>query len=298
LSAVPFHSSHFALRYDDLTQHGHLKQSALQLVLGQICFGVLWVRHPLYDTRLKGIVPIMSRLLLEAEAMPVSFAAPVEGRGRLELAHERAADGNVSALFMNSYGEVWGPRSSRQPDGSRARSKTEPREHALIGRAFGEHVFTKPFAKPGQRKVLAFDVPGQPSIPSVLHRRVSLRDTTALPEEAEWLDAEFTPDDSAIVFGLTHTDANQHVNSLVYGRVFEEAVLRRLSKHGHNSGLLGRRIELNYRKPSFAGDRMMCMLRCYVWHGELGATGYLAPEGEPIERAHCSFDLRMRRHAP
>jgi hypothetical protein len=289
LSEAPFHSAHFDLRYDDLTQHGHIKQSALQLVLGRIGFAELWARHPLYDTRRQGILPIMSRLVLEAEAVPVSFSAPVEGRGRLELAHERAADGSVSALFMNSYGEMWGPRSSRQrqaPPGGK-------REHVLIGRAFGEHVFTRPFAKAGQRKVLAFDVPGQPAVPSQLHARIRPEQTCALPDGARWLDEAFTLDEAPIVFGLTHTDANQHVNSLVYGRVFEEAALRRLAKHGHTN-LLGKRIELNYRKPCFAGDRKICVLRSYLLDDMFGATGYLASEGDPLERAHCSFDLQLR----
>jgi hypothetical protein len=295
LSEAPFHSAQFELRYDDLTQHGHIKQSALQLVLGRVGFEKLWTRHPLYDTRRQGILPIMSRMVLEAEAVPVSFSAPVEGRGRIELAHERAADGSVRALFMNSYGELWGPRSSR---GSGAPPPiAAAREQVLIGRAFGEHVFTRPFAKPGKRKVLAFDVPGQPSVPERLHARVRAEQTCALPAGASWLDDAFTPDAAPIVFGLTHTDANQHVNSLVYARVFEEAALRRLAERGH-SGLLGRRIELNYRKPCFAGERMLCVLRSYSCDGAFGATGFLAAEGEALENARCSFDLRLRRVGP
>jgi hypothetical protein len=299
LSEAPFHSAQFELRYDDLTQHGHIKQSALQLVLGRVGFELLWTRHPLYDTRLQGIVPIMSRMVLEAEPVPVSFSGPVEGRGRIELAHEPAADGGVHALFMNSYGELWGPRSQRRREpagdaGARPASLNREREHVLIGRAFGEHVFTKPFAKPGNRKVLSFDVPGHPSVPSQRHARVRAEETCALPDGAEWLDNAFQLDAAPIVFGLTHTDANQHVNSLVYSRVFEEAALRRLAEHGQR-GLLGCRIELNYRKPCFAGDRMLCSLRSYARHGEFGATGFLAAQGDGLERSHCSFDLRLRR---
>ncbi|HEY2736341.1 MAG TPA: hotdog domain-containing protein, partial [Polyangiales bacterium] len=101
----------------------------------------------------------------------------------------------------------------------------------------------------------------------------------------------FVVDECPIQFGLTHTDANQHVNSLVYARLFEEAALRRLHALGEGTALLGRRIELNYRKPCFAGDRMRFAVRSYRRQGELGATGFLAPEGAGIERAHCSFDL-------
>jgi hypothetical protein len=294
LSEAPFHSAQFELRYDDLTQHGHIKQSALQLVLGRVGFELLWTRHPLYDTRLQGIVPILSRMVLEAEPVPVSFSAPVEGRGRIELAHEAAADGGVQALFMNSFGELWGPRSQRGSGGARPTPLHREREHVLIGRAFGQHVFTKPFAKPGKRKVLSFDVPGQPSVPSQRYARVRAEETCALPEGAEWLDHSFKLDETPIVFGLMHTDANQHVNSLVYNRVFEEAALRRLAEHGQRA-LLGCRIELNYRKPCFAGDRMFCSLRSYTRGGEFGATGFLAADGDGLERSHCSFDLRLRR---
>jgi hypothetical protein len=293
LSEAPFHSAQFELRYDDLTQHGHIKQSALQLVLGRVAFERLWTRHPLYDTRLQGIIPILSRLVLEAEPVPVSFSAPVEGRGRIELAHEAAGDGSVQALFMNAYGEMWGPRSQRGSGAARPTQPNAAREHVLIGRAFGEHVFTKPFAPAGKRKVLSFDAPGQPSVPSQRHARVRSEQTCALPDGAEWLDPAFQLDAAPIVFGLTHTDANQHVNSLVYSRVFEEAALRRLAEHGH-SKLLGCRIELNYRKPCFAGDRMVCSLRSYKRRGEFGATGFLAAAGDGLERSHCSFDLRLR----
>ncbi|HEX4353188.1 MAG TPA: hypothetical protein VHZ95_09745, partial [Polyangiales bacterium] len=93
--------------------------------------------------------------------------------------------------------------------------------------------------------------------------------------------------------GLTHTDANQHVNSLVYARVFEEATLRRFHALGERAALLGCRLELNYRKPCFAGDRMFSSLRSYRRQGALGATGFLAPEGAGIDRAHCTFDLRL-----
>ena len=49
-----------------------------------------------------------------------------------------------------------------------------------------------------------------------------------LPAGATALDGALTPDDTATVFGLDHTDSNQHVNSLVYPRLLVEATLRRL----------------------------------------------------------------------
>jgi hypothetical protein len=297
-------------RYDDLTQHGHIKLSALPLVLNRVCFDKIWTRHPLFETRRQGVFPILSRLVLEADPVPVSFTAPLDGRGRIQLAHERDVDNNVSALFMNTYGEIWGLRSRRQAGSESHRYQSArpsvqgdrttfaapaAREQVRVGRAFGEHVLTKPFGPATERKLLRFDVPGQPTVPSAVHTRISTLEAVALPVAAQPLDADFIADDAAWVFGLTHTDANQHVNSLVYVRCFEEAALRRLAQHGHDLDLLGKRIEINYRKPCFAGDRMICMLRSYACDGELGATGYLAPQGVGKERAHCSFRLQLRK---
>jgi hypothetical protein len=286
---VPLHALPFEIRYDDLTQHGHIKQVALPLVLGRVCFGELWTRHPLFETRKQGIAPILSRLVLEADAVAVSFSAPLEGRGRIEVAHETAADGAVSALMMNAYGEIWGMPSRR---GGALRSAE--RQPIRVGRAFGEHVLTKPYGAPSERKVLSFDVPGQPSVPNARYRRVRALETASLPAHAEALDPSFRVDLAPITFGLTHTDVNQHVNSLVYARVFEEAALRRCAEHGHNQGLLAQRLELNYRKPCFAGESMQCVLQSYLYEGQPGAIGYLAPAGTPAERAHCSFRLQFR----
>jgi hypothetical protein len=297
------HSAQFELRYEDLTQHGHIKLSSLPLVLGRVCFDKIWARHPLFESRRQGVFPILSRLVLEADEVPVSFTALLEGRGRMQLAHERKLDDQVSALFMNAYGEIWARRSRRRPGSeSHRHASSAPdadqaapaqRELVRVGRAFGEHVFTKPFGPPAERKMLRFEVPGQLEVPSAVHTRSPIR-AGAVPEAGQALDAALLPDDAAWVFGLTHTDANQHVNSLVYVRLFEEAVLRRLARHTTSKSLLARRIDLNYRKPCFAGERMVCMLRSYVAEGEFGATGYLAPHGVGPERAHCSFQLQVR----
>ena len=61
-------------------------------------------------------------------------------------------------------------------------------------------------------------------------------------------------DPTPLPLGLAHTDANQHVNSLVYPRLFEEAVLRRLATLGKPTALLTRRAEVAFRKPAFAGE--------------------------------------------
>jgi hypothetical protein len=282
-------TAQFNIRYDDLTQHAHVKQVTLPMVLSRVCFDSLWAHHPLFETRKQGIVPILSRLVLESEPIAVSFGAPLEGRGRIEVAHEPAADGGVAALFMNGFADIYALPSRRNPQVSAA-----TRQLVRIGRAFGEHVLTKPFGPPSERKVLRFDVPGQPAVPEAHHQRLRVEDNARLPDGAEPLDLALGPDEAPWSFGLIHTDLNQHVNSLVYARMFEEAAVRRAARHGHNQGLIAHKLSLCYRKPSFAGETLTCMLQGYLHEGAFGAIGYLAPAGAPPERAHCSFQLQFR----
>jgi hypothetical protein len=307
-STEPPVSAPFDLRYDDLTQHGHIKLSTLHLVLGRVCFDKVWTRHPLFETRRQGVFPILSRMVLEADPVAVSFTAPLDGRGRVEVAHERDAQGQVSALFLNAYGEIWGLRSRRQPGseshrvqsdraagaGSARSSAPLAREPVRVGRAFGEHVLTKPFGPAAERKTLRLEVPGQAAIPAALHTRLPVAEALVLPASAQPLDADFEPDTAPWVFGLVHTDANQHVNSLVYVRAIEEAAVRRLTRHGQPARAIGTRIEINYRKPCFAGETLHCMLRSALGTDGYTVSGYLVADGAPPERAHCSFRLLLR----
>ena len=82
-----------------------------------------------------------------------------------------------------------------------------------------------------------------------------------------------------------HTDGNQHVNSLVYPRIFEELALRR---HG-DPKILARAIELRWRKPFFAGDRATVALSI---EGD-SAVGTFAPAASP-DRASCVIAMTLR----
>jgi hypothetical protein len=87
------------------------------------------------------------------------------------------------------------------------------------------------------------------------------------------------------------------VNSLVYPRMFEEAALRRLAARGRPTAVLGRAVEIAYRKPCFAGQRMRIWLRAYVRRGEHGAVGTFVPEGEPAARPHAVLRLELSEEA-
>ncbi len=126
-----------------------------------------------------------------------------------------------------------------------------------MGRIFAEHVLTRPFASPAERKVTRLDAPGIPPVPEDEH---VLESTEALVESADGPLEEA----GDFVFGALHTDSNQHVNSLVYPRVFEELVTRRLVQDARVPSaekLSARAIELRWRRPFFAGERATIAMR-------------------------------------
>ena len=90
-----------------------------------------------------------------------------------------------------------------------------------------------------------------------------------------------------LTFGLVHTDSNMHVNSLVYLRLFEEAALRRFAELGRGVNVLGRTMDIVYRKPCFAGQTMHVVQRAFEVGQRLGVVAILvdgAPPTHPAEQ--------------
>ena len=94
------------------------------------------------------------------------------------------------------------------------------------------------------------------------------------------------------MFSLDQTDSNQHVNSLVYIRIFGDAVNRRLASAWpagrppakEYRPLSGRTkaVDIAYRKPCFAGDRVRAKLRLFETSEGLGAAGLVeGVDGKP-----------------
>jgi len=77
-----------------------------------------------------------------------------------------------------------------------------------------------------------------------------------------------------------HTDSNMHINSLVYLRMFEEAALRRFRALGQGSALLGRSLDIAYRKPCFAGQTMRVVQQAFEHEGRLGIAAVLVDDAE------------------
>ena len=251
------------LRFEDISQDGRVLLEVLPSVLGPTIWNAQLAHDPLArECREKGIVPILTRYVLEGTPGPFGLMTPMQATGRFELARtdrDRVAL-NMWAELRAPIGRTYPP----QPDNA----GTE----AVAGRVFAEHVFTRLFAaESAERAVRPADV--------------GLRDAPPYTPRpfAEMLPTGAQPDDAPIVFGLVHTDSNQHVNSLAYLRAFEEAVLRRCAP-----GYLSRQLEIAYRKPCFAGDRMRVHVHLTPNDAGMSATVALAPDGQPVETAHVA----------
>jgi hypothetical protein len=231
------------------------------------------------------VIPILTRMVVVGTDTPVSVRKPVSFTGCFQMAHTVDAAGAPNRIVLNmwTHGEA--------PVG---RTHGPPPEHAgelrPIGRVFAEHVFTRLFAPASERKVLALDVDGKPHVPPARYDWHEPAALLAPPPAAALLDDALAPDEVALAFGLMHTDSNQHVNSLVYPRLFEEAALRRFAARGQKTQVLARTLEVAYRKPCFAGDRVRVWLQAFSQAGTLGAIGAFFPEGvrpDDPRRAHA-----------
>ena len=242
-------------RYEDVAQDGRLQLHAMMPGLGAAVWRALLAQVPAIEIfRTQGIFPILRRLVAVAEDRPVSVNGSIHYTGSFRFAREKDGDRLFANMWVEAHARVAltnGPRPS----------KDAPRE--LVGRIFAEHVLTKPFAPPAERRVTSLDGPGLPAIPEdehVYESAESLIESAGGPLE----DAGDVP------FAMMHTDSNQHVNSLVYPRVFEEAAVRRLmhdARIREAAGitkpheLLARAVELRWRKPFFAGETAKLRMR-------------------------------------
>lgn len=256
------------LRYEDLTQDGRLMPIALPPTMSPLWRDVL-TDHPGARNALKtGVIPILTRMILVSVDQPIHVNRAVDVRAGFELAHDRDASGEVARLFMNVWTSVRGAAGRISPN-------SKPGGPALAGHLFAEHTFTRLLAPPDQRKVTRLDVDGYPNIPAALHQPPPPATAHEAPAGARWLD-ELLPDTAHYHFTLDQTDSNQHVNSLVYIRLFLDAVNRRLASAGHPGKLRSRAVDIAYRKPSFAGDTVRAQLRLYEGPDGLGAAGFIA----------------------
>jgi hypothetical protein len=285
-------------RYEDISQDGRLLLEAAPQALGEAIWRAQLATAPMARAlRKAGIVPILTRLVVEGTDGPFSVAADLEGTGSYQVAASVGGDGAIERLYVLMWadidgriGRTYGP----QPPGAG--------ERRLAARVFAEHVLTRLFAPPAERRVTSLDGLG-PDIAAVPPARYQSPRAEALlepPPGATPLDDALVLDPVPFAVGLVHTDSNQHVNSLVYPRLFEEAALRRLAAHGRSTALLGRAVDIHYRKPFFAGQKIRTALRLWATaDGGVCAAGvFLADSGDGSDplagRPHATCRLWLR----
>jgi hypothetical protein len=285
---------HVGMRYEDIAQDGSLKIGGMPHAIGMVCFRDLWLPTQMHrELRPQGIVPILSRMVMQSTGRPIAVRNTVEVEGTCRMGHARDASGAVNRLVVEMHAELFAP-AGRTYDPQPANAG----ERLHIGRVYAEHVVTRPFGPPAQRKVLALPLSTGDVVPETELVAHDPQSTLALPAEGAWLEPALALDAAPLAFGVTHTDSNQHVNSLVYPQLFEDAALRRLLDLGRDiKALLVDHIDITFRKPCFAGERMFLWLRAFSWQGKLGAAGYLGPKDCPPERAHCLCALTFAERA-
>jgi hypothetical protein len=263
-------------RYEDCTQDGRLTTLAIPPSLA-----TTWTTRDAANSaarraRATGLVSLLTRLTVTSLDQPVRVNRPFDVTGGFQLAHDRDAAGEVSKLFMNVWTSVRG--RPHLPEAARAPGRGH--ELVLAGEAFAEHTYTRPFGPPDQRRVTSFaGVDGLPPVPEARYHQPAPASAADAPGGASWID-ELAPDPVDTVFTLDQTDANQHVNSLVYVRLFLDAVQRRLAAGDHPPKLRSKAFDIAYRKPSFVGERVRAHTRLFSLGDHLGAAGFLAAAGE------------------
>jgi hypothetical protein len=268
------------LRYEDIAQDGRMMMTALPPAIGWTVWRQLLADHPsARSMQRQGLVAILSRLTVEGTDEPIHISRQVEATGGYQLARYEH-NGDVEKLFLNMWVEVRGARGRIIPPEG-------PGEHVVAGRVFAEHTFTRIFAAAGDRKVTRLDLEGIPPVPEARYEFSPPTTAMELPFDAEPLEDDYAPDDAVTVFGLDHTDSNQHVNSLVYPRLFAEAAFRRFAARGRPRRALVRSLDIAYRKPSFAGDRVRVHIKTFTLGDRVGAAGFLVDADDPAARPRC-----------
>ncbi|MBX3233137.1 MAG: hypothetical protein KIT84_20310 [Labilithrix sp.] len=274
------------LRYEDVAQDGRVLLPSLMPGLGAV-WRSLAEHERLQAFRDSGVLPILSRVVMQdGDEGPFGAQVPVDVEGTWRLARET----NGERIFLDMWLDAYAPNAhtlapAPPPDAPRRR----------VGRLYAEHVMTRPFGPPAERKVTRLDFAGLPAIPEDEHphaEAVALVASHALEPAHEHL------------FGMMHTDSNQHVNSLVYPRLFEEAAVARAVERARvrlapgtkptEHLLLARAIELRYRKPFFAGDRATLRLALTDGAPSVAAVGAFVPAGGDASKPSTTVAMLLR----
>jgi hypothetical protein len=256
-----------ALRYDDVTQDGRMRLEASWRPMGR----QLWTRPE--PSRVlgklgEGVSTVLARVVMESTEVRVVPRAPMRTRVRFRFEHTANSEGAPNRILFNTWTEsvVTGDDDTER----------------LVGRSYGQRVFTRLNPATGDRAITRLDGFGSGFPP---HRADwdPVLSILEAPAGAELLDPTPRLDSGRVVFGLSHTDGNQHVNFLAYPKFVEQAALGRFVDLGIGSALMARRVELGYRRPAFAGDVLRIAVQAFRLEDSFGVTAALVERNAPVE---------------
>ena len=252
-------------RYEDISQDGHFRPLGLPHALGQLVWPALMQLPASRPARDAGVLPILSRMILRRGAAPLSPIRPFFGEGIGHRATVRAPDGSVDRILLLMWARFEGRQGATHEGG-------EGGDPILAGEVYAEHIFTRLFGEPGDRRVR--ELPD--GIPPGTWDWTPFEQVGAAAADWDRRHELIRP----FRFGLTHTDPNFHVNSLVYPRVFEEVALECLADAGLPFGEMAvEEIELMWRKPFFSGDTTQVRATLYRAGGRSHMLGAFMDEG-------------------
>src|SRR5665213_421596 len=148
------------LRYEDVAQDGRVMLQMLPVSLGVIWRSITIPRETRRSMRDGGILPILTRYEMEAGEGPFAVEQPLDVTGGYSLAHSVDGAGKVDRLFLDMDCELSGVKGR-----TNLPAPSDAGATASAGRLKVEHIFTRPFAPPGQRKVLSFESGGESFVP-------------------------------------------------------------------------------------------------------------------------------------
>jgi acyl-CoA thioesterase FadM len=255
------------MRYDDVAQDGRFGVLATTPTVGWLWRDLITHLPGAREMQGKGTIPVLTRLIVNTSESPARVDQPLVADGGFYIARNSAG----SHLYLNIAATLLAR-------GGRLLPLSGPDPEFPVANIFAEHTFTNIFGAPGQRSVTRLHAPGFPEVPEQVYDASAPALVAAVPIGATLL-ADLQADSAQLVAGFDHTDSNQHVNSLVYVRWFIEAALRRVESIGKSSPRrLTRSLEIAYRKPCFAGDRIGARLALYQPDDDpssIGAAGSL-----------------------
>ena len=249
-----------SMRYRDFGQDRRIQLAGIPVCIGEVGWRVVLARHDMVQRlAADGAATVISRLSLRAAPGPVTIASRLEADVVVGPAHDE-----TGRVYLNMWARL-----------------EDAKTGIAAGTMFAEHVITRFH---GERLVTAIEGLDTSA------RWVRQPALALLDAPTDWTpvgDAGVDPNE--VVFGLDHTDGNRHVNTLVFPRLAVDAGHRLLADHGP---LRAEGIEIGYRKPCFAGERMRIALRPYRTPTGFGVLAHLT-DGSP--RPHVTTRIQFSR---